>query len=141
MDIKSLRKEYKENQKLIDAALTSYSKRYTTKTNKAIYNLMVIALRCELQNILYNLKFQKLDSSIDDVKALTQKYLAIADSGNQSIATTLHRFIDEIEYLFINAVKIEYNYYVKKEQARQEQLAIRQQMREEAEERKALLQQ
>ena len=41
-------------------------------------------------------------------------------------------------YLFINSVKIEYNYYVKKEQARQEQLAIKEQMRQEAEERKAL---
>ena len=40
--------------------------------------------------------------------------------------------------MFINAVKIEYNYYVKKEQARQEQIAIREQMRQESEERKAL---
>jgi len=38
----------------------------------------------------------------------------------------------------LNAVKIEYNYYVKKEQARQEQQAIREQMRQEAAERKAL---
>ena len=43
-----------------------------------------------------------------------------------------------MEYLFINAVKIEYNYYVKKEQAKQEQAAIREQMRQEAAERKAL---
>ena len=50
----------------------------------------------------------------------------------------LTKFIGEIEYLFINAVKIEYNYYVKKEQARQEQLAIREQMRQEVEERRAL---
>ena len=48
------------------------------------------------------------------------------------------KFIGEIEYLFINSVKIEYNYYVKKEQARQEQLAIKEQMKQEAEERKAL---
>ena len=40
--------------------------------------------------------------------------------------------------MFLNAVKIEYNYYVKKEQARQEQQAIREQMRQEAAERKAL---
>ena len=99
---------------------------------------MVIALRAELQNILYNLKFEKLDKSIDDVKTVTQKYLKIAGDGNQSIAGTLTKFIGEIEYLFINAVKIEYNYYVKKEQARQEQLALREQMRQEAEERKAL---
>ena len=40
--------------------------------------------------------------------------------------------------MFLNAVKIEYNYYVKKEQARQEQAAIREQMRQEAAEKKAL---
>ncbi|HAN20398.1 MAG TPA: hypothetical protein DCP51_01775 [Clostridiales bacterium] len=48
------------------------------------------------------------------------------------------KFIGEIEYLFINAVKIEYNYYVKKEQARQEQLAIREQLKQEVAECKAL---
>ena len=99
---------------------------------------MVIALRAELQNILYNLKFEKLDKAIEQVKTVTKKYLDIATQGNKSIATTLTKFIGEIEYLFINAVKIEYNYYVKKEQARQEQLALREQMRQEAEERKAL---
>lgn len=99
---------------------------------------MVIALRAELQNILYNLKYEKLDKSIDDLKKVTSKYLTIASDGNQSIAGTMTKFIGEIEYLFINAIKIEYNYYVKKEQAKQEQLAIREQMRQEAEERKAL---
>lgn len=141
MDIKDLRKAYNENNKLIDMVLTQYSKRYTTKANRTIYQLMVIALRAELQNILYNLKYDKLDNSVDAVKAFTQKYLKIAADGNQSIAGTLTKFIGEVEYLFINAIKIEYNYYVKKEQAKQEQLAIRQQMREEAEERRLLAQQ
>ena len=138
MDVKSLRKAFKENEKAIDKILDQYSSRYTTKANKSIYSLMVIALRAELQNILYNLKYEKLDKSIDDVKTVCAKYLKIAGDGNQSIAGTLTKFIGEIEYLFINAVKIEYNYYVKKEQARQEQLAIKEQMRQEAEERKAL---
>lgn len=138
MDVKDLRKAYRLNDKQIDSVLQKYSARYTTKANQAIYKLMVIALRAELQNILFNLKFEKLDSSIDDVKKVTQKFLKIAAEGNQSIAGTLTKFIGEIEYLFINAVKIEYNYYVKKEQARQEQLAIREQMRQEAQERKAL---
>lgn len=138
MDVKDLRKAYKENEKQINSILDKYSARYTTKANKSIYNLMVIALRAELQNILYNLKYEKLDKSIDDVKIVSAKYLKIAGDGNQNIAGTLTKFIGEIEYLFINAVKIEYNYYVKKEQARQEQLAIKEQMRQEAEERKAL---
>lgn len=99
---------------------------------------MVIALRAELQNTLYNLKYEKLDKSIEDIKTICAKYLKIAGEGNQSIAGTLTKFIGEIEYLFINAIKIEYNYYVKKEQARQEQLAIKEQMRQEMAERKAL---
>ena len=138
MDVKDLRKAYRENEKQIDKLLSQYSSRYTTKANKSIYSLMVIALRAELQNILYNLKYEKLEKSIEDVKNVSAKYLKIGGEGNQSIAGTLTKFIGEIEYLFINAVKIEYNYYVKKEQSRQEQLAIREQMRQEALERKAL---
>lgn len=138
MDIKDLRKAYRDNEKQIATVMNQYSARYTTKANKSIYSLMVIALRAELQNILYNLKYEKLEKAIDDVKKVSAKYLQIAGDGNQSIAGTLTKFIGEIEYLFINAVKIEYNYYVKKEQAKQEQMAIREQMRQEAEERKAL---
>lgn len=138
MDMKDLRKAYRDNEKQITKLLDQYSSRYTTKANKTIYDLMVIALRSELQNILYNLKYDKLDASVDAVKNVTQKYMKLACEGNQNIAGTLTKFIGEIEYLFINAVKIEYNYYVKKEQARQEQLAIKEQMRQEAEERKAL---
>ena len=141
MDVKALRKAYKENDKAIDRVMTSYASRYTTKANQTIYHLMIIALRAELQNIMYELKYEKLDQAIEKVKTVTMKYLQIATDGNKSIAGTLTRFIGEIEYLFIDAVKIEYNYYVKKEQARQEQLALKQQMREEAEERKLLEQQ
>ena len=138
MDVKDLRKAYRENEKQIDKLLDQYASRYTTKANKSIYSLMVIALRAELQNILFNLKYEKLEKSIEDVKNVSAKYLKIAGEGNQSIAGTLTKFIGEIEYLFINAVKIEYNYYVKKEQAKQEQLALKEQMRQEAQERKAL---
>lgn len=138
MDVKDLRKAYKENAKQIDRLMDLYEARYTTKANKSIYSLMVIALKAELQNVLYNLKYDKLDSSIENIRSISSKYLKIAGEGNQSIAGTLTKFIGELEYLFINAVKIEYNYYVRKEQAKQEQLALKEQMRQEAEERKAL---
>ena len=138
MDMKDLRKAYRDNDKQISQLTKQYESRYTTKANQTIYRLMVIALRAELQNILYQMKYEKLDKAIEDVRDVTRKYLDIASAGNQSIAGTMTKFIGELEYLFTNAVKIEYNYYVKKEQARQEQLAIREQMRQEAEERKAL---
>ncbi|RKI36970.1 hypothetical protein D7V86_22445 [bacterium D16-51] len=125
MNSKELRKAYKDNDKQIEKVMQEYSSRYTTKANQAIYSLMTIALRAELQNILSELKYEKIDTAIGKIKELTMKYLKIAGDGNQNIAGTLTKFISQLEYLFTNAAKIEYNYYIKKEKERQEQLALK----------------
>jgi hypothetical protein len=138
MDIRELRKLANQNNKVIQDLLVRYKSRYTTRTNTTIYQLMVIALEAELQNVLYNLRYSKLDKSIKDIKTITAKYQKIASDGNQSIATTVARFIGEIEYLFIEAIKIEYEYYIQKERIKEEQRALREQMRQEAAERKLL---
>lgn len=138
MNSKELRKAYRDNDKQIEKVMQEYSSRYTTKTNQAIYSLMIIALKAELQNILSELKYDKIDTAIRKIKEITLKYLKIAGDGNQNIAGTLTKFISQLEYLFTNAAKIEYNYYIKKEKEKQEQLALKEKMREEAAERKAL---
>ena len=48
------------------------------------------------------------------------------------------KFTGQIEYLYINAVKLEYEYFVRRERAKEEQRAIREQMRQEAAERSCL---
>lgn len=138
MDVRDLRKAYNENAKIISATLERYHERYATKANRSIYCLMVLALQAELQNILHEMKYGKLEDAVSSVKHLTAKYMQIASDGNQNIAGTLLKFIGEIEYLFLQAVTIEYEYYAKKEQIKQEQAALREQMRQEAEERRAL---
>lgn len=138
LDMKDLRKRYKENEKNIQATFEKYKDRYTTKANIAIYRLMVIALSAELQNVLNNISFGKLNDALNDIKTITNKYYVIASEGNQSIAPTVKKFIGELDYYFQEAVKIEYEYYVQKERAREEQRAIREQMRQEAEERREL---
>lgn len=141
MDLKDLRKAFNENEKAIKQTLERYESRYTTKTNVTIYKLMVIALKAEQQNILYNLKYDKLEKSIEDVKKVTEKFLNIASEGNQSIVGTITKFIGEIEYLFIKSIEIEYEYYVKKEKQKEEQARLKEQMKQEAEERRMLEQQ
>ncbi len=138
LDMKELRKRFKENEKNIQATYEKYKDRYTTKANIAIYRLMVIALSAELQNVLNNLGFGKLDDALTDITSITNKYYAIAADGSQSIAPTVKKFIGELDYYFQEAVKIEYEYYVQKERAKEEQRAIREQMRQEAEERREL---
>ena len=138
LDMRELRKRYRQNEKAIQECLDRYKSRYTTKANIAIYRLMCIAMAAELQNILISLRYGKLDDALAAVSKMTDKYLQIAAEGNQSIAPTVKRFIGEIDYFYQEAVKIEYEYYVKKERAKEEQRAIREQMRQEAEERKEL---
>lgn len=138
LGMKDLRKRYRQNEKTIEEILQKYEGRYTTKANATIYKLMVIALKAELQNVLYSINYGKLDDAISSITTITQKYYDIATSGNQSIAPTMKKFIGEIDYFFQEAVKIEYEYYVQKERAKEEQRAIREQMRQEAEERRAL---
>lgn len=140
-DLKDLRKLMRENNNAIDKLLKKYEARYTTKTNQALYQLMVLALRAELQNILSSLKYEKLDKAIADIKELTAKYLKITAEGNQLIAGTMTKFIGEIEYLFIEAAKIEYEYYLRKQRIKEEQRALKEQMKQEAEERKLLAKQ
>lgn len=138
LTMKTLRSMYRQNEKKILEVTESYRSHYTTKANAAIYQLMVMALNAELNLILTSLSYGKLESAIDQVKAITSRYYVIAAEGNQTIVNTLNRFIGQIEGLYIEAVKIEYEYYVQRERAKEEQRAIREQMRQEAEERKQL---
>lgn len=138
LTVKQLNSRYKAIRKQIIDVCTAYQSRYTTKTNAALYKLMVLALESELENILYTLRFGKLDAGVDAVRELTAKYYTIAVEGNQTIAPTLKRFIGQIESLYTEAVETEYEYFVQLERAKEEQRAIREQMRQEAEERKRL---
>ncbi len=140
-DMRDLRTLNRENAKHIDEVLARYEKRYTTKSNRAIYQLMVLALRAELQNILHSIKFSQLDKCLASLDEMTAKFLKIASDGNQAIAPTLNNFIAEVHELFASSIKVEYEYFVRKEKERAEQQALREQMRQEAEERKILEQQ
>lgn len=137
-DIKQLRSELSENDKFINNILERYEKRYTTKTNRALYQLMVIALQAEMQNILIHLRYNRLQDCKDRLTGMIDKYPAIVKDGNQTIAPTINSFIQEMGTLFEAKIDIEFEYYAKKEQEKQEQLALKEQMRQEAEERRAL---
>lgn len=141
LNIPELRKEFRENDKKIKNLLKNYEGRYTTKANRTIYKLMVIGLNAELQNALYNLKYDKESKSINYIKEICNKYRVIASNGNQLLANKINKFIAELEVYYIDAIHIEYQYYVLKEKQKAEQAAIREQMRQEAEERRILEQQ
>lgn len=141
LDVPALRKLLNANKTNIKKVIQKYETRYTTKSNQAIYQLMVLALEAELQNVLLNLKFGTVDKAKNKIEELTKRYYEIAANGNQSIAPTVKKFISELETFYFEAVDIEYEYYTQKEKIKEEQKALREQMRQEAEERRILEQQ
>lgn len=141
MNYQDLRKKFLNNQKQINELLDSVKTNYTTKTNQAIYQLMVMALSAELQNILTKLKYGKLDEGLQDVNTVITKYIIIAEAGNQQLVGSIKKFIYTLQSLYEDAVKIEYEYYIKREQARQEQIALKARMKEEREEQRRLKEQ
>ena len=141
LDVPDLRKLFSANKTNIKKLILKYENRYTTKTNKALYQLMILGLEAELQNILLNLRFGTADKAKEKVNSVTKRYYEITANGNQSIAPTLKKFIDELVVYYMEAVDIEYEYYAQKERIKEEQKAIKEQMRQEAEEQRILQQQ
>lgn len=135
---KELKKLSNATKKEITNLLESYEKRYTTKANKTIYNLMIIGLQSEMQILLYKLTYEKLSDTKQSVKDIMTKYLIIAAEGNKSILSTITKFISEIEPLYLELVDIEYRYYIYRQREKEEQKAIKEQMKQEAEEKKLL---
>lgn len=141
LTIKELRGKYRQVEKQIKDVCEKYQGRYSTKTNAALYKLMVLALQSEIQLILKTLCYGKLDDAISRVKQMTEKYYLIAAEGNQTIEPTVRWYIGQIENLYIEEVKLEYEYYIRRERAKEEQRVLREQIRQEAAERKELEQQ
>ena len=141
LDVPNLRKLITANKSNVKKVVQKYESRYTTKANQTIYQLMVLALEAEIQNVLLNLRFGSLDKSKNKISDLCKEYYNIAVNGNQSIAPTIKKFINEIEVLYLEEVEIEYEYYAQRERIKEEQKAIKEQMKQEAEERRQLEQQ
>lgn len=135
---KELRKLSNATKKEIKNLLSRYEDRYTTKSNKTIYNLMIIGLQAEVQILLLQLKYNKIDESEEAVNNIITKYLSICATGNKSILPTITKFLTEIEPLYKELIQIEYKYYVYREKEKEEQKMIKEQMRQEAEEKKKL---
>ena len=133
--IPDLRKEAKQISKRIDSLCEEFSLRYQTKAMKSLFSITVIYLKLELRVILEELRYKAQEEAISKVGKLMLRIQQMYEDGNRTILPTVLAFLGELEKIFIDAVKVEYLWYLRKEQQRQEQIALREKMREEREER------
>ena len=130
-----LRREAKQISKRIDSLCEEFSLRYQTKAMKSLFSITVIYLKLELRVILEELRYKAQEEAISKVGKLMLRIQQMYEDGNRTILPTVLAFLGELEKIFIDAVKVEYLWYLRKEQQRQEQIALREKMREEREER------
>lgn len=114
MEIKELHEAYLDKEKMIADLFKQHTAKCATSSNKAIYELLVLSLKAEMQNILYYSKESSLDDCIDAVTKTCHKSLKIACEGNHEMAGTFTKFIGELEYHFIDLITLEYQYCLKK---------------------------
>ena len=133
--VPDLRKEAKQISKRIDALCDEFSLRYQTKAMKSLFSVTVIYLKLELRVILEELRYKAQEEAVSKVGKLMLRVQQLYEDGNKTILPTVLAFLGELEKIFIDAVKVEYLWYLRKEQQRQEQIALREKMREEREER------
>ena len=135
LSVPDLRKEAKQISKRIDSLCEEFSLRYQSKAMKSLFSITVVYLKLELRVILEELRYKAQDEAISKVGKLMLRIQQVYEDGNRTILPTVVAFIGELEKIFIDAVKVEYLWYLRKEQQRQEQIALREKMREEREER------
>lgn len=114
MDIRELHQAYLDKEKLIADLYKEYALQFTSPSDKSIYELLVLSLTSEIQNILYSLKSNPISDFESIVKNVCQKHLRIAFEGNRELAGIFTKFIGELEYHFIDLVNAEVRYYEQK---------------------------
>lgn len=135
---KELKKLSNATRKEINTLLENFKTNYTTKANETIYELMVISLQAEIQNLLFTLSLNNLETSKNSLSMIFDKYLAIASNGNRSILPTITRFLTQLQPLYSELLTIEYKHYIYKQQEKEEQRQLREQAKQDKEEQKAL---
>lgn len=133
--IPDLRKEAKQISKRIDSLCEEFALRYQAKAMKSLFAVTVIYLKLELRVILAELRYKAQEEAISKVGKLMLRVQQMYEDGNRTILPTIVAFLGELEKIFIDAIKVEYLWYLRKEQQKQEQMALREKMREEREER------
>ncbi len=135
LSVPDLRKEARQITKRIDSLCEEFSMRYQAKAIRSLFSVTVIYLKLELRVILEELKYKAQEEAISKVGKLMLRVQQLFEDGNKTILPTIKAFLGELEKTFIDAVKVEYLWYLRKEQQRQEQIALREKMKEEREER------
>lgn len=135
MTIADLRKEAKRIGQAIDSLCDEFSMKFQQKAYRSLFATVVLYLKLEIRCIMEELRYKEQDEAIKKVRHLMFRVQDLLEDGNKTILPTAVAFLGEMEKLGIDAVKVEYLWYLRKEQQKQEQAAIRERMREEREER------
>lgn len=138
MTMPDLKKESRAVAQQIDRLCDEFSQKFQQKALRSLFATVVLYLKLEIRSILEELRYKEQDEAIKKVRHLMFRVQDMLEDGNKTIKPTIVAFLGEMEKLGIDAVKVEYVWYLRKEQQKQEQAALRERMKEEREERQRM---
>lgn len=138
MTMPDLKKEARSIAQQIDRLCDEFSQKFQQKALRSLFATVVLYLKLEIRSILGELRYKEQDEAIKKVRHLMFRVQDMLEEGNKTIKPTIVAFLGEMEKLGIDAVKVEYVWYLRKEQQKQEQAALRERMKEEREERQRM---
>lgn len=83
---------------------------------KSLFSMTAIYLKLELRVILGELRYKAQEEAVSKVGKLMLRVQQMFEDGNKTILPTVLGFLGELEKIFIDAVKVEYLWYLRKEQ-------------------------
>lgn len=108
--MEDLRKMHEANNKLLEQLLARYETRLVVPADRAIFQLMTLGLRAELQQIINEMTYGELSRAQVKLHLATNKYLKIVSFAKLSAIDALTAFASELEILLKETLRLEHAY-------------------------------
>lgn len=108
--MEDLHKMHEANNKLLEQLLARYETRLIVPADRAIFQLMTLGLRAELQQIINEMTYGELNRAQVKLHLATNKYLKIVSFAKLSAIDALTAFASELEILLKETLRLEHAY-------------------------------
>lgn len=108
--MEDLHKMHEANNKLLEQLLTRYETRLIVPADRVVFQLMMLGIRAELQQIINEMEYGELNRAQVKLHLAVGKYLKIISFAKLDAAEELDAYSSELEVLLKETLRLEHAY-------------------------------
>lgn len=113
--MEDLRKMHEANNALIEQLLVRYETRIAVPVDRVLFQIMTLAIRSELQQIVNEMAYGELNRAQVKLHLAVGKYMKIVTFAGLNATQMLTYYSSELEVLLKETLRLEYEYYERRE--------------------------